>query len=41
MLIPLLIGVAIGAAFSKFWLSVWNGAVTFVKSKFGGTPPSA
>jgi hypothetical protein len=34
-------GLAVGAAFSKFWLTVWNGAVTFIKSKFGGTPPAA
>ncbi len=33
-LFTLLAGVALGAAFSPFWMMVWNWVKTFVSSKF-------
>lgn len=32
-MITFFLGVAVGAAFSPFWLKVWNVASTWIKSK--------
>ena len=34
-MINLAIGIAIGAAFSKFWLAAWNAVVAQVKTWIG------
>lgn len=34
----LILGIVIGAAFSKFWLTAWNTVVPVVKGWFVKTP---